>query len=679
MTSLRPVAFLHLARRAPRSTPALLSSRTMASYRQAKDWSADQYLKFAEERTRPARDLLAQIRAEAPQRVVDLGCGPGNSTQVLADRWPNAHITGMDSSPDMVDKARKTLPQLDFELGDLATWTPPSGSPVDVYFSNAVFQWMPSDQRLPLISRLIQTQASGGVFAFQVPDNFLEPSHAMMRETAADGGPWTAVLKDRQPALAKFQSAQDIYNHLSPLCASLNIWHTHYYHILDSHEAVVEWVKGTGLRPFIDPLSDEDRQAFVASYLARLQSVYPTCVDGKVILKYPRLQKTAEVADAQDLHEKSLQAHSVAEEPERNGSQDPQEEQQQKQDQGRAHGFLQYIRTRDFWLVLLLGQVIALADISSSTFSSLLSYKGTSIPAFQTLWNYVLLNIVYTGITIYKYGFKKWFKMLYTDCWKYFILSFLDVEGNYFMVLAYRYTSLLSAELFSFWTIICVVFISAVFLRRRYHITQYLGIFVACGGLGMLIASDHLRGANYPAEDQLKGDLFALLASTIYAFSNLFEEFMVSKRPMYEVIGQMGFWGMLINGVQCAIFDRSSFHGATWDSQVGGYIAGYTIVLFIFYTLAPIMLRISSATFFNISLLTMNFWGLIIGIQVFHYTVQFLYPIAFVLIVLGLFIYFVKEGSLGESTKPWLGNNQERGIDGVGTGRRAQATGHAIV
>jgi trans-aconitate 2-methyltransferase len=260
----------------------------MASYRQAKDWSADQYLKFAEERTRPARDLLAQIRAEAPQRVVDLGCGPGNSTQVLADRWPNAHVTGMDSSPDMVDKARKTLPQLDFELGDLATWTP-SGRPVDVYFSNAVFQWMPSDQRLPLISRLIQTQAPGGVFAFQVPDNFLEPSHAMMRETAADGGPWTAVLKDRQPALAKFQSAQDIYNHLSPLCASLNIWHTHYYHILDSHEAVVEWVKGTGLRPFIDPLSDEDRQAFVASYLARLQSVYPTCVDGKVILKYPRL------------------------------------------------------------------------------------------------------------------------------------------------------------------------------------------------------------------------------------------------------------------------------------------------------------------------------------------------------------------------------------------------------
>lgn len=320
-----------------------------------------------------------------------------------------------------------------------------------------------------------------------------------------------------------------------------------------------------------------------------------------------------------------------------------------------------------------------MADISSSTFSSLLSNKGTSIPAFQTLWVYVLLNLTYTSITIYKYGFKKWFRLLYTDCWRYFILSFLDVEGNYFMVLAYRYTSLLSAELFSFWTIIVIVIISFIFLKVRYHITQYLGVFVACGGMGLLIASDYLRGANYPAANQLKGDLFALLASSIYAFSNLFEEYMVSKRPMYEVIGQMGFWGMLINGVQCAIFDRSSFNGAVWDGQVGGYIVGYTIVLFIFYTLAPILLRISSATFFNISLLTMNFWGLIIGIQVFHYSVHFLYPIAFVMIVLGLFVYFIGEGRLGESFKPWLGKNQELGVDGVGTARRAQETGHAIV
>lgn len=370
--------------------------------------------------------------------------------------------------------------------------------------------------------------------------------------------------------------------------------------------------------------------------------------------------------------EKDQQVHSVAESADNSDRQEPEQ-------QGRMARMFTYMKTRDFWILIILGQIIALADISSSTFSSLLSNKGTSIPAFQTLWVYVLLNLTYTSITIYKYGFKKWFRLLYTDCWRYFILSFLDVEGNYFMVLAYRYTSLLSAELFSFWTIIVIVIISFVFLKVRYHITQYLGVFVACGGMGLLIASDYLRGANYPAANQLKGDLFALLASSIYAFSNLFEEYMVSKRPMYEVIGQMGFWGMLINGVQCAIFDRDSFNGAVWDGQVAGYIVGYTLVLFIFYTLAPILLRISSATFFNISLLTMNFWGLIIGIQVFHYSVHFLYPIAFVMIVLGLFVYFVGEGRLGESFKPWLGEKQELGVDGIGTARRAQQTGHAIV
>ncbi|RAL15304.1 DUF914-domain-containing protein [Aspergillus homomorphus CBS 101889] len=396
---------------------------------------------------------------------------------------------------------------------------------------------------------------------------------------------------------------------------------------------------------------------------------------------YYESEKTSAMAEVQPQPttpgEKNEQLHSVAESPEL-GSQGQAGEQQEPQ-QGRFRQLFSYMRTRDFWLLILLGQVIALANISSSTFSSLLSNEGTSLPAFQTLWNYVLLNLVYTSITIYKYGFKKWFRMLYTDCWKYFILSFLDVEGNYFMVLAYRYTSLLSAELFSFWTIVVIVIISFIFLRVRYHFTQYLGIFLACSGLGLLIASDHLRGADYAASNKVKGDLFALLASTIYAFSNLFEEFMVSKRPMYEVIGQMGFWGMLINGVQCAIFDRNSFHGATWNSKVGGYIAGYTIVLFIFYTLAPILFRISSAAFFNISMLTMNFWGLIIGIQVFHYTVHFLYPIAFVLIVIGLFVYFIKESKLGESAKPWLGENQELGVDGVGTARRAQKTGHAIV
>jgi trans-aconitate 2-methyltransferase len=254
---------------------------------EAKDWSAEQYLKFAQERTRPSYDLLGQIPLKSPRRVVDLGCGPGNSTAVLAAQYPDARLSGMDSSPDMIRQARQTLPDVPFELGDLGTYAP--AEPADLLFSNAVFQWLPREDRIPVITRLIQTQPSGGVFAFQVPDNFTEPTHQAMRDTAADGGPWTAVLQDRQPGLASFQSPQELYDQIKPLCSQVNIWHTHYYHILDNHEAVVEWVKGTGLRPFIDPLSPEDRTGFLAAYLARIKELYPSSVDGRVILRYPRL------------------------------------------------------------------------------------------------------------------------------------------------------------------------------------------------------------------------------------------------------------------------------------------------------------------------------------------------------------------------------------------------------
>lgn len=330
--------------------------------------------------------------------------------------------------------------------------------------------------------------------------------------------------------------------------------------------------------------------------------------------------------------------------------------------------------------MLVLTQILALAQTGTNTFTSLLTERDLNIPAFQTFFNYVLLNLVYTSLTIYKYGFKKWSKMLWNDCWRYFILAFLDVEGNYFIVLAYDYTNLLSAQLFSFWTVICVVVISLIFMKVRYHLAQYGGIVLACGGFAVLIASDYITGSNnYAAANALKGDLFCLLAQTLYAFSNTFEEFLVSKRPMYEVIGQLAFWGMLINGTQAAIFDRHSIQHAHWDGKDVGYIIGYTGLLFIFYTLAPIVFRMSSAAFFNIGLLTGTFWGIIVGTQVFGYTIHYLYPIAFVLIILGHFVYYGTEGVLGEAKKPWLGENQEDGVSGLGTARRRAERPDAIV
>jgi solute carrier family 35 protein F1/2 len=313
---------------------------------------------------------------------------------------------------------------------------------------------------------------------------------------------------------------------------------------------------------------------------------------------------------------------------------------------------------------------LALCITATNTFSTLLVIAGTSIPAFQTLFNYVVLTLIYTSYTVYTYGFKKYWELLWHDGWKYFILSFMDVEGNYFTVLAYRYTTILSAQLLNFWSIVCVVIVSFIFLKVRYKVPQILGILICCGGMGLLLASDHLQGINGgDVPDQLKGDLFGLLGASFYGLSNVFEEWFVSRKPMYEVLGMLGLFGVLINGVQAAIFDRASFASATWDGSVAGYIVGYTFALVIFYSLAPLILRMASAAFFDISLLTGNFWGTIIGIRVFGYVIYFLYPIAFVLIIIGQIIYFLAGSMLGDSKKPWLGKDQETGIAGWGTAK----------
>ncbi|KAI4282496.1 MAG: hypothetical protein L6R38_002888 [Xanthoria sp. 2 TBL-2021] len=351
--------------------------------------------------------------------------------------------------------------------------------------------------------------------------------------------------------------------------------------------------------------------------------------------------------------------------------------------QATKKGWFAYFKTRDFYIVLVLGQILALCITSTNTFSSLLVQEGTSIPAFQTFFNYVLLNIIYTSFTLYRYGFKRWCRLLIKDGWKYIILSFLDVQGNYFFVLAYRYTTILSAQLINFFAIVIVVIISFIFLRVRYHITQIVGILICIGGVGILIGSDHITGATasdgISKGNQVKGDLFALVGATCYGVSNVVEEFLVSKRPLYEVVGQLGFWGMIWNGAQAGIFDKQQFRTATWNSKVGGYLTGYTLILTLFYSLAPIMFRLSSAAFFNISLLTGNFWGVCIGVKVFHLSIHWMYPIAFVCILGGLLVYFVGKKVLGEATKPWLGQNQEQGVTGVGTARRRVVRGDTVV
>ena len=250
-------------------------------------WNPDQYLRFADERTQPCRDLAARIDVATPRTVIDLGCGPRNSTQVLARRWPQAELTGLDSSPQMIEQARRDFPTCRWLVGEIASWSAAGSGRYDVIFSNAALQWV--GDHATVFPQLISLVAPGGALAVQVPCNLDAPPHRAARSLVAN-----PAWRDRFPKDGvrewHVHDAAWYYDMMAPHASRVDLWETEYIHVLPDADAILEWYKGTGLRPYLDALPDPaEQQRFESEYLEIIRPAYPPRADGRVLFPFRRL------------------------------------------------------------------------------------------------------------------------------------------------------------------------------------------------------------------------------------------------------------------------------------------------------------------------------------------------------------------------------------------------------
>ena len=249
-----------------------------------KDWDPDRYRRFETERTQPAIDLLSRVRHTSAKLVVDLGCGPGNSTELLAARFPEANVIGIDTSPAMIETAQARLPRCQFAVADLGSWRPET--PPDLLFANAVLQWLPDHETL--LPRLMTHLAPGGTLAVQMPDNLSAPSHSLMRSVASQGA-WADRLAPAVGERTILPSLDRYYDLLVRHAETVDVWRTTYHHPLASAAAIVDWVRSTGLRPFLNRLEPAEQNEYLKRYEASLDQAYPAQADGLRLLGFERV------------------------------------------------------------------------------------------------------------------------------------------------------------------------------------------------------------------------------------------------------------------------------------------------------------------------------------------------------------------------------------------------------
>jgi trans-aconitate 2-methyltransferase len=248
------------------------------------DSDSNQYLTFEAERTRPSADLLARVPLAGARRCIDIGCGPGNSTELILGRFPGAIVTGLDNSPGMLSKARERLGGLTFEEADLTTWWPDQR--FDLIFASSVLQWLPDQQRI--LTRFVSFLHDGGCLAVQVPNTVDEPSHRLMEQVAGDG-PWAGKISAASGGKESTGTIGEYYACLQQTGCTLDLWETTYLHPLAGPAAIVEWFKGSELRPYLKLLTDKERLEFLSRYESALAKAYPAQNEGKVLLRVPRV------------------------------------------------------------------------------------------------------------------------------------------------------------------------------------------------------------------------------------------------------------------------------------------------------------------------------------------------------------------------------------------------------
>uniref|UniRef100_A0A0E0L0Q2 Solute carrier family 35 member F1-like n=1 Tax=Oryza punctata TaxID=4537 RepID=A0A0E0L0Q2_ORYPU len=280
-----------------------------------------------------------------------------------------------------------------------------------------------------------------------------------------------------------------------------------------------------------------------------------------------------------------------------------------------------------------LGQLVSLLVTATGFASSELSRRGINVPTSQSLLNYVLLGVVYGSILLYRR------KPLQMKWYYYLVLGLVDVEANYLVVKAYQYTSLTSVMLLDCWAIPAVIFLTWMFLKTNYRFRKYSGVAICVAGLVLVVFSDVHAGDRAGGTSPVKGDILVIAGATLYAISNVSEEFLVKVGDRVELMGMLGLFGAIISACQISIFERNEIESIQWSVGAVVPFIGFAVAMFMFYSIVPILLKISGSTMLNLSLLTSDMWAILIRVFAYHEKVDWMYYVAFGAVAIGLVIY----------------------------------------